>query len=101
MAIGSVVMWVGVPLGLVYLASKLADTANPSMGPYLLIIVGLPVGMRGRTSAAVRGGLTSLCGTKGATRVAERSIRPPAMPKSVNRAPGRRPTPGAESPPCT
>ncbi len=38
-------MWLGVPLGLVYLASKVADTPNPSMGPYLLIIIGLPVGM--------------------------------------------------------
>jgi hypothetical protein len=45
MALGSVVMWVGVPLGLVYLASRLADTPNPSMGPYLVIIVGLPLGM--------------------------------------------------------
>jgi hypothetical protein len=45
MALGSVVMWLGVPLALVYVASKLADTPNPSMGPYLLIIVGLPVGM--------------------------------------------------------
>jgi hypothetical protein len=45
MAVGSVVMWLGVPLGLIYLASKLADTPNPSMGPYLLVLVGLPVGM--------------------------------------------------------
>jgi hypothetical protein len=45
MALGSVVMWLGVPLALVYLASKLADTPNPSMGPYLLVIFGLPVGM--------------------------------------------------------
>ena len=45
MALGSVVMWLGVPLGLVYLASKLADTPNPTMGPYLLVIIGLPVGM--------------------------------------------------------
>jgi hypothetical protein len=45
MAVGSVVMWLGVPLALVYVASKLADTPNPSMGPYLLIIVGLPIGM--------------------------------------------------------
>jgi hypothetical protein len=45
MAVGSVVMWLGVPVGLVYVASKLADTPNPSMGPYLLIIIGLPVGM--------------------------------------------------------
>ena len=45
MALGSVVMWIGVPLALVYIASKLADTPNPSMGPYLLIILGLPIGM--------------------------------------------------------
>ena len=45
MALGSVVMWVGVPLGLIYLASKLADTPNPSMGPYLLVLIGLPIGM--------------------------------------------------------
>jgi hypothetical protein len=45
MVIGSVVMWLGVPIGLIYLASKLADTPNPSMGPYLLVLIGLPVGM--------------------------------------------------------
>ena len=45
MALGSVVMWLGVPLGLMYVASKLADTPNPTMGPYLLVILGLPVGM--------------------------------------------------------
>ena len=45
MAIGSVLMWIGVPLGLIYLASKLADTPNPSMGPYLLVLIGLPIGM--------------------------------------------------------
>ena len=45
MAIGSVVMWIGVPLALIYLASKLADTPNPSLGPYLVVLLGLPVGM--------------------------------------------------------
>jgi hypothetical protein len=45
MALGSVLMWIGVPLALVYIASKVADTPNPSLGPYLLIIVGLPIGM--------------------------------------------------------
>jgi hypothetical protein len=45
MAIGSVLMWIGLPLGLIYLASKVADSPNPSMGPYLLILIGLPVGM--------------------------------------------------------
>jgi hypothetical protein len=45
MAIGSVVMWLGVPLGLVYAASKIADSSQPSLGPYLLVLFGLPIGM--------------------------------------------------------
>ena len=45
MALGSVIMWIGVPLGLIYLASKLADTPNPSLGPYLVVLIGLPIGM--------------------------------------------------------
>src|SRR5215218_4155244 len=45
MAAGSVVMWVGLPLGLIWLASALTDSSQPSMGPYLLIVIGLPVGM--------------------------------------------------------
>ena len=45
MAIGSVVMWLGVPLGLIYAASRLADTPHPRMGPYLLVLIGLPLGM--------------------------------------------------------
>jgi hypothetical protein len=45
MAAGSVVMWIGLPLGLIWLASALTDSSQPSMGPYLLILIGLPVGM--------------------------------------------------------
>jgi hypothetical protein len=45
MAVGSVIMWIGVPLGLIYAASQLADSSRPSAGPYLLILLGLPVGM--------------------------------------------------------
>jgi hypothetical protein len=45
MAVGSVVMWIGVPLGLIYLAAQLADSSNPSVGPYLLVLIGLPIGM--------------------------------------------------------
>jgi len=45
MALGSVLMWIGVPVGLVYLASRIADSPTPSLGPYLLILIGLPVGM--------------------------------------------------------
>jgi hypothetical protein len=45
MAIGSVVMWIGVPLGLIYLASQIATSSRPSAGPYLLVLLGLPIGM--------------------------------------------------------
>jgi hypothetical protein len=45
MAVGSVVMWIGVPLGLIYLASQISDSSRPSVGPYLLVLIGLPVGM--------------------------------------------------------
>jgi hypothetical protein len=45
MAVGSVVMWIGVPLGLIYLASRIAGSSNPSAGPYVLVLVGLPIGM--------------------------------------------------------
>jgi hypothetical protein len=45
MAAGSVVMWVGLPLGLIWLASALTDSTQPSMGPYVLILIGLPLGM--------------------------------------------------------
>ena len=45
MGLGSIVMWLGVPLGLVYAASKIADSSQPSLGPYLLVLLGLPIGM--------------------------------------------------------
>ena len=45
MGIGSIVMWLGIPLALVYAASQLADTSSPTLGPYLLVFLGLPIGM--------------------------------------------------------
>ncbi len=45
MGLGSIVMWLGVPLGLVFAASRLADTSAPTLGPYLLVFIGLPIGM--------------------------------------------------------
>ena len=45
MAVGSVIMWIGVPLGLIYVASQLASSSNPTAGPYVLVLVGLPIGM--------------------------------------------------------
>jgi hypothetical protein len=45
MALGSIAMWIGLPLALLYLASNIADSSQPSLGPYLLVLLGLPVGM--------------------------------------------------------
>ena len=45
MGVGSIIMWLGVPLGLIYGASRLADTSAPTLGPYLLVFIGLPIGM--------------------------------------------------------
>jgi hypothetical protein len=44
MAVGSILMWIGLPLGLIWIASAISESSQPSMGPYLLILVGLPIG---------------------------------------------------------
>ena len=44
MAAGSILMWIGLPLGLIWIASAISESSQPSMGPYLLILVGLPIG---------------------------------------------------------
>lgn len=38
-------MWLGIPFGWIYLASRLASTSQPTLGPYLVVIVGVPVSM--------------------------------------------------------
>ncbi len=55
MALGSALMWIGVPFGLLWLASHLQQGATPSMGPYVLILVALPASMIiiGRVLAAL------------------------------------------------
>jgi hypothetical protein len=45
MAVGSVIMWIGVPFGLIYAASQMSGSSSPSLGPYLVVLLGLPVGM--------------------------------------------------------
>ncbi|UGS35259.1 hypothetical protein [Capillimicrobium parvum] len=45
MAAGSVAMWVVVPVLWLWLGSKLQEGSSPSLGPYLLVIVGIPVTM--------------------------------------------------------
>ena len=45
MALGSVFLWIGIPVGWLILASRLTDTSAPSLGPYVLIIFAIPVSM--------------------------------------------------------
>jgi hypothetical protein len=45
MAAGSVFLWIGIPIGWIYLVSKMVDTSQPSLGPYVLLIVAIPVTM--------------------------------------------------------
>ena len=45
MALGSVVLWLGVPIAWIYGASQLVSSSQPSMGPYVMVLVGIPVSM--------------------------------------------------------
>ena len=45
MAIGSILLWLGIPLGWLYLVSRLVSSSQPSMGPYVLVLVGIPGSM--------------------------------------------------------
>jgi hypothetical protein len=45
MAIGSLVLWIGVPLGWIWLASNIVDSSEPSMTPYVMVLVGIPLTM--------------------------------------------------------
>jgi hypothetical protein len=45
MAIGSVFLWIGIPGLWIWGVSQTVDTTQPQIGPYLAIIVGVPVTM--------------------------------------------------------
>jgi hypothetical protein len=45
MAIGSILLWLGIPIGWLYLVSRLVSSSQPSMGPYVLVLVGIPASM--------------------------------------------------------
>ena len=45
MIVGSLVLWIGVPVGWLYLASQLTETSSPTIGPYILVIIAIPVSM--------------------------------------------------------
>ena len=45
MAVGSILMWIGIPVFWLWLASRIADSSQPSIGLYLLVLVGIVVTM--------------------------------------------------------
>jgi hypothetical protein len=55
MVLGSAVMWLGAPVGWLWLASHLQQASQPTLGPYALILVGLPASM-----ALIGAGLAAL-----------------------------------------
>ncbi|HEY2637221.1 MAG TPA: hypothetical protein VGI54_07535 [Solirubrobacteraceae bacterium] len=42
MALGSVVMWLGIPIGLIYAASRVSESGDPNMGVYVGLAVAIP-----------------------------------------------------------
>lgn len=45
MAFGSVFLWLGIPIGWIWGISQVVDSSQPSLGPYVVIIIGVPVTM--------------------------------------------------------
>jgi len=45
MALGSVFLWIVVPIGWLWIASHSTDTSAPTLGPYLLVIFAIPITM--------------------------------------------------------
>jgi hypothetical protein len=41
MPAGSVALWIGIPLGWLWLGSQLVETQQPQFGPYLLVLAGI------------------------------------------------------------
>jgi hypothetical protein len=45
MAVGSIVLWIGLPVGWVWVASRTVKSSQPSLGPYLLVLFATPISM--------------------------------------------------------
>jgi hypothetical protein len=41
MSLASLFLWVGIPLGWLWIGSQLVDSSQPSMGPYMVVVVGI------------------------------------------------------------
>ena len=45
MSLGSVLLWIGIPVAWIYGVSQMVDTTQPQLGPYLAILAGVPTTM--------------------------------------------------------
>lgn len=45
MAAGSIVLWIGIPVGWLYLVSHMVKSTQPTLGPYVLVLFGIPLSM--------------------------------------------------------
>ena len=45
MAVGSILMWIGVPVFWLWAASRIADSSQPSLGLYALVLAGIVASM--------------------------------------------------------
>jgi hypothetical protein len=45
MAVGSISLWLVIPVAWIYAASHIVKTTQPTLGPYVMIIFGVPISM--------------------------------------------------------
>ena len=45
MVVGSLALWVVIPVFWIWLASRLQEGSSPTLGPYLLVLFGIPISM--------------------------------------------------------
>jgi len=45
MVVGSIALWIAIPIGWLWLGSQLQSSSSPSLGPILLILAGIPCSM--------------------------------------------------------
>lgn len=71
MAVGSLMLWIGIPVGWLYVVSQLQKSTQPSMGPYLLVLVGIIVSMivMSKLLSRLNRTYSRVTGTDGSVRV--------------------------------
>lgn len=45
MALGSVLLWLGVPVGWIWVASQISNTSQPGLGVYAMLVIVIPATM--------------------------------------------------------